>query len=264
VIIQAWRAAEQSLIRDIQYCYPDADEEFITRTFHGKYAATLNYASQLKQIEKAFLYDLQKAFPGLDSPLKKIASGLIAEVTLHSRTTEKITGGDIGLMFSRPQISARGHYLQIADYRRGLLCQAKLKNVAGKWGSFTKKQIKVLPDRLPYLGLLLYSYSDNARHVLNPFQWQLCNTATMDEVRGWLKKGNFPSSVDSDGILTDLAEGAIGSDDDEVIDSIIAPAKNPTLHIRITWPDDQHPGSSVQVYSRQENKAKQTVTVRQS
>ncbi len=263
LLIQAWQAAEKSLQHDIQAYHPDSDEEFITQMFHGKYAAILSYASQLKHIENAFLKDLRNAFPNLDGPLEKIATSLIAEVTVHKRTTEKLTGGDIGFLIIRPQVSDQGDYLKISDYRRGLLCQAKLKNLEGKWGTFTKRQLQVLPERLPYLGLLLYNYTDGARRSLNHFHWQLCNMTTFDEVRRWLKHDDFPALVTSDKVITSLTLGAIGTDDNDILDSVITPARNPTLIIRVTWPDDQRPSSTVMVYSRQENQAKQKISMRQ-
>jgi hypothetical protein len=264
LLIQAWRAAEESLLHDISLFHPDADEEFITQLFHGKYGAILSFASQQKYIENAFLADLRSAFPTLGAPLNKIASGLVAEITIHKRSTEKITGGDIGFLVSRPQISHGDEALLISDYRRGLLCQAKLKNSAGKWGTFTKRQKQVLPERLPYLGLLLYSYADASRRTLNLFNWQVCNDSNIDEVSAWLKNGDFPSMINSDKIISGLSFGKIGTDNDDIINSAITPTKNSSIVIRINWPDDQHPGSSVRIYSKQENQVKQKVSVYQS
>jgi hypothetical protein len=97
--------------------------------FHGKLARALRTASEEHRIEQAFLVDLQKAFPDLchGSELRRLARGLIADVTLHKRDTERVTGGDIGFMIIRPQISNHGHILQVGNYRRGLLCQAKIR-----------------------------------------------------------------------------------------------------------------------------------------
>ena len=155
--------AEKSLQTDIYNCYPDVGEEFITQFFHSKFATALMVASEAGLIQNSFLADLNKAFPNHYSEVGQIAEGLIAEVTLHKRITESITGGDIGLIIIRPQVSEQGDYFKISDYRRGILCQAKLKRASGKWGSFTKKQINILPERLQYLALLLYSYEDDRR-----------------------------------------------------------------------------------------------------
>lgn len=265
VLIDGWTLAEENLRYDISACYPDADEEFITQMFHGKYGAILSYASECKHIENAFLRDIQRAFPELDQELRQIASGLIAEITLHKKATEKITGGDIGLLIIRPNVHDHGDYLKISDYRRGLLCQAKLKNQKGKWGHFTDRQKKVLPERLSYLSLLFYSYIDSARRSLNPFQWQLCDSFNFPDVENWLKVDKFPSPVTSDDIIVNLGYGNIGTDDDDIIDSIISPSRNPVLIIRLTWPDDARPGgpsSSVRIYSRQENHTRQQIQIR--
>jgi hypothetical protein len=265
VLIETWALAEENLRNDIASCYPDANEEFITQMFHGKYGAILSYASQCQHIENAFLRDLQKAFPKLSQELHQIATGLIAEITLHKKGTEKITGGDIGILIIRPNVHDYGHYLKISDYRRGLLCQAKLKNQKGKWGRFTERQSEVLPKRLSYLSLLLYSYSDNTRRSLNPFQWQLCDGVKFSEIQEWLKTDKFTKLVTSDQIIANLAYGNVGTDNDDIISSIISPSRNPVLIIRVTWPDGRRPGgpsSSVRIYSRQENYTKQQIQIR--
>jgi hypothetical protein len=184
------------------------------------------------------------------------------DTTLHKRPTERITGGDIGILIIRPNVYEQGDYIRITDHRRGLLCQAKLKNQKGKWGSFTKRQVQVLPERLSYLSLLLYSYGDEARRSFNPFSWQLCNSAEFSEIRNWLKNDNFPKLVTSDHIVTNLGYGNIGTDDDAIIDSVISPSRNPTLVIRITWPDDRRPGglsSCIRIHSRQEKNVSQQI-----
>jgi len=136
-----WIEAEKSLRDDVNNIYPEADEEFITKFFHGKYSAVLKIVSEMKLIEKAFLDDLRNAFPDLNVELNKIANGLIAEFSLHNLATERITGGDIGLLIIRPNILQEDNYLKVFDHRSGLLCQAKLKNSRGSWGLLTKNQI---------------------------------------------------------------------------------------------------------------------------
>lgn len=264
VLIERWLAAEEYLRTDIETYHPDVDEEFITTTFHGIYGRMLLEASESKLIEYAFLKDLKRAFPLITTQLPKIARGLIAEITLHKRPTEKITGGDIGVLIIRPQVFVQGDYLRVTDYRRGLLCQAKLKNRKGKWGHFTKRQIEVLPDRLSYLSLLLYSYGDNARRSLNPFTWQLCDSASFPELQTWLQNGNFPELITSDHIVARLGYALIGTDNNEIIDSIISPSQNPALVINITWPDGRRPGgpgSCIRIHSSQENHVYQRIQI---
>lgn len=266
VLIERWLLAEQTLRNDIERYHPDAGEEYITESFHGIYGRMLSDASESKLIENAFLKDLKKAFPLLTSYLPKISRGLIAEITLHKRQTERITGGDIGLLVIRPNVFVQGDYIKIKDYRRGLLCQAKLKNRLGKWGNFTERQIEVLPERMSYLSLLLYSYQDNSRRCLSPFTWQLCNSGTFEEVQNWLKNDKFPELVASDHIVAHLGYSLIGTDNDHIIDSIISPSSNRTLVIKITWPGwprPGRPGSCIRIYSSQETYEHQSVILRQ-
>ena len=261
-IIECWKIAEKSLQIDIYNCYPDADEEFITRFFHGKFAAALMVASEAGFIRKAFLMDLNKAFPYHQNEMKQIADGLIAEVTLHKRATERITGGDIGLMIIRPKVEKHSCSFKVSDYKRGLLCQAKLKRASGKWGSFTKNQINILPERIQYLALLLYDYEDAKRSKLKPFSWQKCQSATMPEVQNWLKYDSFPELENSDSIITNLGYGNIGTDDENIIDELISTAGNPSLVIRITWPEGRKPGgpgSEIRIRSKRTQPAERTV-----
>lgn len=235
--------------------------------FHGKLAKALRTASQEHHIERAFLTDLRKAFPDLGhgSELRSLARGLIADVTLHRRETERVTGGDIGFMIIRPQVNDRGKTLNVEDYRRGLLCQAKLKRSNGKWGSFTRRQKKVLPERMRYLGLLLYSYDDEERRQLKQFQWQLCNSApSIKDVTQWFRRDNFPSLTSSNTIIKGVGDGQIGTDNDTILNEIVAPTGNPALTIKIGWPNGGPPNSEVRVFSRlhQGQKAKAYVHTR--
>jgi hypothetical protein len=192
--------------------------------------------------------------------MHSLAHGLIADVTLHRRATEKVTGGDIGFMILRPQIEDQDKKLKIDDYRRGILCQAKLKRSSGKWGSFTQKQKKVLPERLPYLGLLLYK--DEERRQLSQFQWQLCDSASsIDEVSKWLRRASFPSLITSDFLIQGVGNGQIGTDNDQVLDEIVSPVGNQALIIRIYWPTDSHPGSEVYVRLRHHQQQKIEICV---
>jgi len=264
VLINSWLIAEKNLRRDIETHHPDSDEEFITSLFHGLYGRMLSEASEAKLIENAFLKDLKKAFPLISTLLPQIARDLIAEIILHKRPTEKITGGDIGLLVIRPHLFVQGDYLKIKDYRRGLLCQAKLKNRKGKWGHFTRRQIALLPERLSYLSILLYSYQDNTRHSLNPFLWKLCASASFSELQKELQSDNFTDLITSDHIIARLGNALIGTDNDEIIDSIISPSGNTTLVINITWPDGRRPGgpeSRIRIHSSQENRMRQQIQI---
>jgi hypothetical protein len=253
VITHCWMTAEKRLQRDIRDYRPDANEETITQLFCTQLAKDLRAASDDDQIKQAFLRDMQIAFSRVYRHfLYQIVEGLIADVTLHERHTEGLTGGDLGLVIVRPQIHKDFGHLQIGDYRQGILTQAKLKRYDGKWGRFTKRQQEVLPEKLHYLALLLYSYTDVERHLLSDFQWQLCSSVSFPKVESWLKGDVFPSLLDSADILRRLGNGDIGTDDSRIVDEIIAPEGSAALIITIGWPEGKGPGSQVRVLSRHE------------
>ena len=255
VISDCWLRAEDCLRNDLATKYGGADEELITPTFRAKFAEQLQIASRNGSIPRAFLADLLLAFPTLGrTELSRIASGLIADVTLHERETERYTGGDLGLLIIRPNVSLGVELISISDYRRGLLCQAKLKRATGKWGSFTKKQKEVLPERLSYLGLLLYCYKDKARRDLEPFVWQLCRSAKFSEIEEWLRNDTFPSLMDSSKIIFGIGNGQMGTDNNDTINNVISPKGNPSLVIRIYWPEGKHPGSHISLSSKVETR----------
>lgn len=109
----------------------------------------------------------------------------------------------------------------------------------------------MLPERVRYLGLLLYSYDDEERRQLKQFQWQLCNSApSIKDVAQWLRRDNFPSLTNSSKILKGIGDGQIGTDNDTILNEIVAPTGNPTLIIKIGWPNGGPLGSEVQIYSR--------------
>jgi hypothetical protein len=264
LLCTCWNAAEISLRAEVANNCPDIDEEAITQMFHAKLSESLRLASREKRIESAFLKDLQDSFPTLHYShgleLQRIAQGIIADVTLHKRSTERVTGGDLGFMIVRPYIQLEWSSLHISDYRRGLLTQAKLKRLSG-WGTFTSNQKKILPERLDYLALLLYSYEDDARRQLSKFSWQLCSGVTFNKLKGLLMEHSFQGNIDSCGVIRGLGNATIGTDDNSIIDEFISPEKNPSLIIRIFWPHGG-PGSEVYVYTRQETEEKAQVLLR--
>lgn len=265
LLCACWNEAEATLQYDIKNNCPDIDEEAITQNFHAKLSESLRSASKAGKIESVFLKDLQKSFPtryydyGID--LRKIARGLVADVTLHRRGTERMTGGDFGFIIIRPHISIGYSSLHVSDYRQGILTQTKLKRPNG-CGAFTPNQEKILPQRLEYPALLLYSYDDVARRNLNRFRWQLCDGVSFNELKNSLSKDAFQGSLDSCEIIRGLGNATIGTNNDTVIDKLISPQKNPSLKIRIFWPEGKHPSSEVRVYSRQEVEQKVEVLLR--
>jgi hypothetical protein len=267
IVTNCWKEAEAELRGGIEKKYHDLDEEFITRLFYGEFAYSLNQASGKGLIRRAFLIDLQNAFPKLRNSreLNAIPNALIAEVSLHKREVERITGGDFGLTIIRPQVFSppyNKHELWIEQYEQGLLCQAKIKRRNGKFGKLTKKQKEVLPGRMDYLSLLLYSYKDDPnRCQLNEFCWQLCKNASIESAEEWLKLSNFPNTITSEKIIKDLGSGLIGTHDREIIKNIIRSKDKPNIIIRIFWPPDKHPRNRIHIYSSQNTVTEEKITM---
>jgi hypothetical protein len=266
LVSSCWNVAEQQLRRSIEEKHHDVDEEFITQFFYGEFAFAVQDASDKGKVRDAFLTDLMNAFPDFaeSSELVGIATGLIADVTLHERKIERFTGGDMGLTIVRPQVSQHPFdetEFSIEEYCRGLLSQAKIKRRSGKWGTFKKNQKQVLQGRTMFLGLLLYSYSDAERRKLNEFNWQLCEGESIDTVQEWLKVNQFPTLINSSRIIELLGNGAIGTDDRDTIDQVIRPKTRPSMTIRIYWPPTERPSSTIHAYSFQRTEEKQKVYV---
>jgi hypothetical protein len=263
VIKNCWKNAESELRSLIKEKHPDLDEEFITRLFYGEFSFSVHRVSKKGDISKAFLNDLEQAFRNLGYPGQlDVFEGLIAEVSLHKREIEKFTGGDFGLTIIRPIVQISQSYsgqavFTIDEYPCGLLCQAKIRRRNGNWGKLSKRQKDVFPDRIKFLGLLLYSYSDEDRHKLNKFEWQLCQDASLSEVEDWLKSNKFPDTKSSGEIISLLGNACIGTDDPEIIEKNIRPKTKPNLCIRIFWPPDKYPGNEVRISLSQQVKQKQ-------
>ncbi len=85
------------------------------------------------------------------------------------------------------------------------------------WGSLTPNQKIVLPQRVSYLSLILYEYEGIERHSLAPFRWQMCNEATIEQIKGWLESGVFPNLKTSGEIIKLLGNDRIGTDNKEII-----------------------------------------------
>ncbi|HEU5379365.1 MAG TPA: hypothetical protein VFV38_28415 [Ktedonobacteraceae bacterium] len=262
ILSLCWEQAEKAVQKIIMNDLPGTDEETITLLFYVKFAEQLREVSSKKIFAKAFLIDLVNNFPDLaHMDLGKIAEGLVADVTLHKRATEKITGGDLGLMIVRPQVTHSSHVLKIGDYRRGILCQAKLKGKTGRWGKFTQRQRLVLPERMSYLSLLLYSYTDAQRHNLRDFQWYMCSPVeTFEQLEAYVNGDTFPRLYDSKTIINAIGSGNIGTDDDDILDQFVSPKKNSTLIINISWPDRRSntpDGLAVYVHATQNEEIRQ-------
>jgi hypothetical protein len=254
LIADCWMQAEVALQQAIESKFPDCDEEIITKLFQGELQSTLELASQKGTVEQAFFKDLKRAFPSITpSILSEVSSGLIATVNFHSKNVEKKTGGDFGLVLIRPDFHGAEYneskLIINHDYRRGLLCQAKVFRRSKKWGDLSRTQKQVLPERLGYFALVLYQYCNPIeRRKLSPFQWQLTSGNTVENISLWLKTNQFPDLQTSNQIVGSLAQDRIGTDDKKIISEFIAPPSRPSLEIRVRWRDGEGPGESVQTH----------------
>lgn len=254
LITQCWAAAEKALRKNVRERYPDRDEEIITTLFHAELEAEVKRVSDNGAVSRAFLSDLKRRFwaVGDDQVLSGIARDLIATVTFHSRTVERKTGGDMGIVIVRPDVrmARTGTDLTIQrDHKRGLLCQAKIFGRSSRWRNLNKNQRKVLGPKLGYLALLLYRYVDQGgeRRELAPFDWQLARDArTIEEVSRWLKSGRFPELQKSEQLFGALLQDQIGTADRNLIARDIAPPSlRRSLVIEIRWKDGKGPGNTV-------------------
>jgi hypothetical protein len=131
LVTDCWLRAEQSLREIVRKKFPDRDEEIITDLFHAELETEFAAASEKGAVERAFLEDLKQAFQHVEAHelRSKIARGLIATVSFHHRKTEERTGGDLGIVLVRPDVQESYAWSELAiksDYKRGLLCQAKV------------------------------------------------------------------------------------------------------------------------------------------
>ena len=151
VVADAWLSAERVLQNEVRQADPYAGEEFITERFGNLLTLQLKEASADKHIERAFLRDLEFAFPDIEAKqvLPKVAHGLGATLSRHKRSVETKTGGDLGFATIRPNITKSLSVLTPGLYRRGLLAQAKLRQIdTGKWDELTTTQKNVLPKHV--------------------------------------------------------------------------------------------------------------------
>jgi len=175
-------------------------------------------------------------------------------VSFPDHHIESKTGGDLGILVVRPdlrQVRYGSSQLSVdRDYKRGLLAQAKMFRRDSQWGALTDTQKLLLQKKLGYFALLLYRYSDQAgaRCELKPFDWQLTsNATTVEEMNEWLIADRFPELRDSRQILGSLVDDKIGTDDNEIIETDIAPKMRRSLVIKIGWEDGDGPSSTVEL-----------------
>jgi len=186
-------------------------------------------------------------------------------VTFHDRPVERVTGGDLGIVLIRPDVKIQFHDVDTPEYKRGLLCQAKILRRDARWGDLTPNQKEILPIVLKFFALLLYRYADqnDTRKDLEPFAWQFAREASKDSVRQWLIANRFPRLLTSEEVLLLLSTDKIGTDDKKLIDKYIAPPpKRPALQIHVKWRDSDGPGPKVRLLNNTRQQVQQYVRIR--
>jgi hypothetical protein len=266
VVCCAINNAESTLKEHVKLYYHNVNEEFITTAFYGHIKHRLCEASQNKLIEHAFLKDLKTALHSLpyhgynpisnwelDNRLHIRAEGLIADIVLHNKRQEGKTGGDFGLLIVHPQIEIEEDGLKIEEGRTsGLLCQAKLKDKDGQWGSFTDNQQTILPKQLDFTSLVLYSYCDEQRIDLNPLAWKLCQGMSFPAIEALLKKSDLEEELGTIDVVRRLGREEIGTKDQTLIETIISPVTRQYFEIRIYRPNYNDPKETVIKLRRQQ------------
>ena len=100
LISECWQEAEKSTSFLLATRYHDEDEPFITNLFHGELGVAVKEASDKGRVRRAFLQDIQSAFPEIDhsAEIELRISEIGATVTFHPGKIERLTGGDLGLV----------------------------------------------------------------------------------------------------------------------------------------------------------------------
>ncbi|MFA5191441.1 MAG: hypothetical protein WC740_11980, partial [Verrucomicrobiia bacterium] len=218
-------------------------EHEITRLLCAEITHELDVMNKAYAFTLAFSEDLRQAFPSQDfgNEIVRLSHGLIGRIKYHGEL-EPLTGGDMGIALRRPHVWRKNHRtLSHGLHLQGLLCQAKRQKPSGGFGGLTSRQREVLPERLAYLSILLYTYSDAQRLHLQPLDWLLCEGIELADIEAFLAAGDVYGTMRSTNILIALGNGDIGTDDQHIIDTVICPAVKPYICIEVTWPDDGGP-----------------------
>lgn len=250
-----FKVSEDNVKSGMKLCFREATEEQITTILQYELGKAIDTANMEKDIahklEKDIAEALKNNFIQSSSFIKTLANGFKAEVCWHKRHIEKNTGGDFGLVIEQPKFTINGRMLKLSDSknRQGLLVQSKHRKYNEKWRGFTPRQKIILSKHMSYLSLLRYEYIDTENKELKSFYWNLCNNFSIKQVEDWFKYNNFQNCKTTNDIITSLGLEEIGTNDDKIIDLIIAPKKTPAMIIKIFWdskePRDPGPQSHI-------------------
>lgn len=248
LIVKEINKAEKQVIKDVHLSLANAKEDEITTLFVVEAERGLKEATESGRVAAAVRSDLEREYRvhGYSPPrrLKHLTDGLVARLRKQQPNEEMESGGDFGLLIVEPQFQLRWDKkidLYRTGLKRGLLVQAKLRYRNGRWNQFTKKQTRVLPERLDYTALLRYEFLDASRRNLHEFNWHLLSGNNISKVIQWLTSGNFPVAETTSAIVEGLSKGEYGTDDKEIIDQEICPDAGSYTVIEIDWKEGENP-----------------------
>lgn len=247
LLADKWSEGESATKAFVSDLFPEASETFITEYLIATIRRKLREVSEKGLVAKAFAQDIRRwSLENYSVSFKcspdAIASGLFAEIIPHNLRREGVTGGDFGLVYSRPAMEFKPgeDRLVLPFVRDGLLVQAKRQDKDGAFGGFTPNQEVILPDAVRFLGL--YLYSREVDDILS-FGWIAGKGLKFSDFKGVLKgnESNAPALRSSARVLRDLEDGSIGTDDEKIIEEQIGHAGLPSFELRIDWPDGKTP-----------------------
>jgi len=242
LISKCWLNAEQRVCKLISTKYHAHNEVTITHLLYGEVKEEFDKINENGTFARVFSKDLFAQFKDrkLADEVSRLSKGIIARISYHEPQMEIISGADFGLAVVRPFFEKiREDRLKYTMQRQGLLCQAKRQQFNGKLGQLTLHQMEVIPKHIAYFALLLYlyRYSDRERKNLLPFAWWHESTCDIDDIIDFLNNFDAEETVSSVDLIHSLGEGNIGTDDQDIINSIICPEELPYILVEITWRD---------------------------
>lgn len=266
---QCFQRAEESLRLAVGQKYHDLNEEMITHLFWCELRLAAKEANSRGVWSHALSQDLSAAFHHQVSSFHfhSIADGLICDVHMHNHHREGITGGDFGLLVSSPRLVDSTHLRQeikVEFCDTGLLVQAKLKK-SKSYGRLQPSQTQAIASRADLFAFVLYSYDDEHRSQLLPFEWTSCAQTTESEIRDYLRVGRFPATLSSQAVLQEMFEGRLGTSDKSAIKEFIQTEqrKHPVFEFTLRWPRGQGPEKqTVKLSDFVAQKAQQQITLR--
>lgn len=252
---RCFRNAEATLRQIIQEKYHALNEEMITHLFWCELRSAAHQMNRNDVWSHALCEDIASAFHHRvgSFDFQHDYAGLCCEVQLHNKQREGKTGGDFGLFVSVPRVVSNYHNsCEIEMMNRALLVQAKLE-ADGKFNELTPNQRKLFPERRDFMALALYAYDDETKQELRPFNWVACAGHELVGITQDLRNRSFESVMSSEGVISRLYVGRIGTADHLIIQQHIKSTERPQFRFVLRWPDDRRPEMKVSLrsYNRQ-------------